>query len=299
MQDAGLSVVEKPCSHAIVTFTMRQDNRTLRIITSGSQDSLGLRANALWLHRELIYFLAWRDIKVRYKQTALGVVWVVLQPLAIALVLTVSLGQVVKLPPTGLPYPVFVFSAMVVWLLFANVLTETSNSLPANERLISKVGFPRLVIPLSLLLASLPDFLIGSAVLGLFFWHYHMVPAATFWFAPLFIVVELLTALGIGLWLGALNVKYRDVRYTVNFLVQFWFFASPIAYPASVVPHRWQNLYALNPMVGILEGLRWSLTGKGPFPAPLLGVSVAITLVLLLTGLFYFVQTEDTFADFI
>ncbi|HWA95902.1 MAG TPA: ABC transporter permease [Terracidiphilus sp.] len=278
---------------------MRRQIKTTYVAVHDADGSWRWRFRALWLHRELLYFLALRDIKVRYKQTVLGAVWVVLQPAAIALTLTLFLGRLVQVPSAGMPYLVFAYSGMVVWLLFANSLTESSNSLTANDRLIGKVYFPRLVIPISVVLAALPDFAINACVLGLMLAYYHLVPAWTLLLAPLLVVLELMAALGTGLWLTALNVKYRDVRYTVNFLVQFWFFATPIAYPVSVVPQRWQAWYGLNPMVGVVEGFRWSLTGEGPIPARLLAISAGMATVLLLSGLAYFSHTEDTFADFI
>jgi lipopolysaccharide transport system permease protein len=278
---------------------MPQPTRATYVAVHSAEGSWIWRTRALWQHRELLYFLALRDIKVRYKQTVLGAAWVVLQPAAIALTLTLFLGRLVQVPSAGMPYLVFAYSGMVVWLLFANSLTESSNSLTTNDRLIGKVYFPRLVIPVSVVLAALPDFAINGCVLGVILAYHHITPAATLWLTPLFVVLELMTALGVGLWLTALNVKYRDVRYTVNFLVQFWFFATPVAYPVSVVPQRWQAWYGLNPMVGVVEGFRWSLTGAGPMPVRLLAISAGMATVLLLSGLVYFSHTEDTFADFI
>ena len=278
---------------------MRQATNTNNVLIRTADASWSLRAGELWRHRELLYFLAWRDIKVRYKQTVLGVAWVVLQPLAIAFMLTLFLGRLVKVPSGNMPYLVFAYSAMVIWQLFANVLTESSNSLTANERLISKVYFPRLVIPLSVVLASLPDFLISTCVLAAFLAYYRIVPAAVIWLAPFLVLLDVLIALGAGFWLAALNVRFRDVRYTLNLLVQVWFFATPVAYPVSVVPVRWQFLYSFNPLVGVVEGCRWTLTGSGALPLRPLVTSCCGAIVLVLTGLFYFKLTEDTFADFI
>ena len=250
-------------------------------------------------HRELLYFLTWRDIKVRYKQTALGVAWAILQPLAVALALAVFLGRMIHLPSDDLPYPVFVYAGMVLWQLFAQGLTESSNSIVNNERLISKVYFPRLLVPLSATLASLLDFVISLIVLVLFLVYFRIVPTGAVVLFPLFVLPVILSSLGAGLWLSALNVKFRDVRYTVNFLVQFWFFATPVAYPASSVPVSWRMLYELNPMVGALEGFRWALRGEGAFPARSVILAIITATALLLTGLYYFRRTEDTFADFI
>jgi lipopolysaccharide transport system permease protein len=253
----------------------------------------------IWEHRELLYFLTWRDIKVRYKQTVLGVAWAILQPLAIALSLTLFLGRIVHMPSGDLPYPVFAYAGMVLWQLFAQSLTESSNSILTNERLISKVSFPRLLVPASAVMASLFDFAISLVVLAAYLGCFRIAPAASALLLPLFVLPAAVSSLGAGLWLSALNVKYRDVRYTVNFLVQFWFLATPIAYPTSAVPERWRLLYELNPMVGALDGFRWALRGQGTFPAQAVALSALSAAALLATGLYYFRRTEGTFADFI
>jgi lipopolysaccharide transport system permease protein len=223
----------------------------------------------------------------------------VIQPLAIALSLGLFLGHLVKVPSEGLPYLLFAYSAMVIWQLFANAFTESSNSLLANERLITKVYFPRLIVPLSAVLASLLDFTISLFILVFFLIYYRIAFTARIAFVPLLVLLVVLIALGTGLWLAALNVKYRDVRYTIGFLVQFWFLATPIAYPASVVPERWRVWYGLNPMVGAVEGFRWALRGTGAPPIHLLAVSACVAATILMSGLYYFRKTEDTFADFI
>ncbi|HEY1803091.1 MAG TPA: ABC transporter permease [Terracidiphilus sp.] len=269
------------------------------VIIRGEDSSWSLQPRELWRHRELLYFLTWRDIKVRYKQTVLGLAWAVIQPLAIALTLSLFLGNLVRVPSEGLPYPLFAYSAMVIWQLFANALTESSNSLLANERLITKVYFPRLIAPLSSVLASLIDFAISLLVLAFFLIYYRIVPTERIVTLPLVALLAVLIALGVGLWLAALNVKYRDVRYVVGFLVQFWFLASPIAYPASVVPERWRVWYGLNPMVGVVEGFRWTLRGTGAAPLSLLAISACVAMAILIGGTYYFRRTEDTFADFI
>lgn len=247
--------------------------------------------------RELLYFLTWRDIKVRYKQTVLGVAWAILQPLAIALALSAFLGSVVRLPPDNLPYPVFAYAGMVLWQLFAQGLTESSNSVVSNQQLVSKVYFPRLLLPLSAVLASLLDFAISMVVLLPFLAYYRISPTAADVLIPLFVLPALLASLGSGMLLAALNVRFRDVRYTLNFLVQFWFFATPVAYPTSSVPVRWRYLYELNPMVGSLDAFRWALRGQGAFPTHTFALAIVAGLVLLIVGLYYFRRTEDTFAD--
>lgn len=281
---------------------------TLHTHQPASLDSVTIRAadtawslhwNELWQHRELLFFLVWRDLKVRYKQTVVGVAWAVLQPLAIALSLTLFLGRVVHISTGSLPYPVFAYSGMVLWQLFAQSVTEASNSVTTNERLISKVYFPRLFVPLSAVLSSLFDFLVSLVVLAIFLACFHIIPSFGLILLPVFVLLAALSSLGVGLWLSALNVKYRDVRYTVTFLVQFWFLATPIAYPFSAVPDRWRLVYSLNPMVGAIEGFRWALHDTVGFPLMAVALSTASAAVLFLSGLYYFRRTEDTFADFI
>jgi lipopolysaccharide transport system permease protein len=251
----------------------------------------------LWQYRELIYFLTWRDIKVRYKQTVLGGAWAILQPFLTMVVFSVFFGRLAGIPSDGLPYPIFAYCALLPWQLFAHALTESSNSLVANERLITKVYFPRLVVPISAVLAGLLDFLVAFVVLIGMMMYYHIRPTAALWTVPLFLLLAVGAALGVGLWLSALNVQYRDVRYTIPFLTQFWLFLTPVAYPSTLVPVSWRALYGLNPMAGVVEGFRWALLGKAEGPGALLAVSVAITIVILVGGLYYFRRMEKTFAD--
>ena len=251
----------------------------------------------LWEYRELIYFLTWRDIKVRYKQTVLGGAWAILQPFLTMVVFSVFFGRLAGIPSDGLPYPIFAYCALLPWQLFAHALTESSNSLVANERLITKVYFPRLVVPISAVLAGLLDFLVAFVVLIGMMMYYHIRPTAALWTVPLFLLLAVGAALGVGLWLSALNVQYRDVRYTIPFLTQFWLFLTPVAYPSTLVPVSWRALYGLNPMAGVVEGFRWALLGKAEGPGALLAVSVAITIVILVGGLYYFRRMEKTFAD--
>lgn len=251
----------------------------------------------LWRYRELIFFLSWRDIMVRYKQTTLGIAWAVLQPVFTMVVFSVFFGRLAGMPSDGLPYPIFVYCALLPWQLFAYSLTESSNSLVANQQLITKVYFPRLVIPLSAVLASLVDFVIAFVLLIGMIWYYHIIPTQALWTLPLFVLLAVSLALGVGLWLSALNVRYRDVRYTLPFLTQVWLFATPIAYPSSLVPEPWRVLYGINPMAGVVEGFRWALLGTGKAPGNMLTVSVLVTLVILVSGLYYFRRMERTFAD--
>ncbi len=251
----------------------------------------------LWHYRELIYFLTWRDIKVRYKQTVLGAAWAVIQPFMTMVVFSIVFGRLAGIPSEGLPYPIFAYCALLPWQLFAHSLTQSSNSLVANERLITKVYFPRLVVPLSAVVAGLLDFLIAFVVLIGMMMYYHVKPTAAVWTVPLFLLLGVGAALGVGLWLSALNVQYRDVRYTIPFLTQFWLFVTPVAYPSTLVPPSWRPLYGVNPMAGVVEGFRWALLGKAEGPGALLPVSVAIVILVLVSGLYYFRRMERTFAD--
>lgn len=248
-------------------------------------------------YRELIYFLTWRNIKVRYKQTAIGIAWAVIQPLAMMVVLSLFFGRILGLAPEDVPYPIFVLSGLVPWQLFARSLTESSSSLVTDQRLITRVYFPRIIVPLSTTLAAIVDLLISLAILLVIMLFYGMVPGKEILWLPLFILLLLITSLGVGFWLSALNVEYRDVRYVLPFLTQLWFFATPVVYPTTQVPERMWPLYALNPMVGIIAGFRWSLTGVGDPPSALLFVSATISLVVFLSGIVWFRQRERTFVD--
>jgi lipopolysaccharide transport system permease protein len=258
---------------------------------------VALRLRELWDYRELLYFLTWRDVKVRYKQTAIGAAWAVIQPFFTMVVFSVFFGNLARMPSDGIPYPIFAYSALVPWTYFANALTQASNSVVQHEHVITKIYFPRLVLPLASVLGGLLDFAIALTVLLGMMLFYGIVPTTAIWTLPLFVLLAVATALGVGLWMSALNVQYRDVRYAVPFLIQFWLFATPIAYPSSLVPQRWRALYGLNPMAGVVEGFRWVLLGQAQAPGPLLAVSAAMVALLLLTGLYYFRRMERTFAD--
>lgn len=253
----------------------------------------------LWSYRELLWFHAVRDIKVRYKQTALGASWAIIQPVLMMLVFSAFFGRLQDISPGDVPYRVFTFSALVPWQLFTFALTQSSNSLIENPDMLTKVYFPRLIMPFASVMAGLVDFGIAFLVLGGIMAYYGVVPGLAILALPLFTALAIAAALSVGLWLSALNVKYRDVRYTIPFLAQLWLFASPIAYQTSVVPQKWQTLYALNPMVGVVEGFRWALLGTPFPPLPMLAASAGATAVLLLGGLFFFRRMERSFADIV
>lgn len=255
----------------------------------------------LWRYRELFFFLSWRDILVRYKQTVIGIAWSVLRPLLTMIVFTIIFGKFAKFPTEGgAPYPVLVFAAMLPWQLFANTLSETSNSLITNASMISKVYFPRLIIPASAVIVGLVDFIISFLILGLLMLWYGFIPDWQVLALPLFIILALATALGTGIWMAALNVKYRDFRYIVPFMVQFGLYISPVGFSSTVVPEQWRLLYSINPMVGVIDGFRWSLLGGDTqLYLPGLAVSVVLTTLLLWSGLKYFRSVERTFADVI
>jgi len=258
---------------------------------------LGLRE--LWAYRELLYFLVWRDIKVRYKQTAVGAAWAVLQPLATMALFTLFFGRLARLPSEGIPYPVFFYAGLLPWTYFASSLTAATNSTVEHQRVITKVYFPRLFLPLSGVLGSLLDLSIASLLLFALLPVYGIVPGARLAVLPLFVALAIVTAFAVGLWLSALNALYRDVRYAVPFLIQLWLFASPVAYSTSLVPEGWRWVYGLNPMAGVVEGFRWALTGRGTAPGTAIAVSVLAVLAVLVGGLVYFRKVESTMADMV
>jgi lipopolysaccharide transport system permease protein len=251
----------------------------------------------LWAYRDLVYFFIWRDIKVRYKQTVIGAAWAVLQPVLTMMVFSLFFGKLAKIPSQGLPYPVFYYTALLPWLYFATAMQSATNVVVEQQRVITKIYFPRVVLPIASVMAGLLDFAISFAVLLVLMAYYHIVPTSAAIWLPFFTLLAVLTALGVGLWLSALNALYRDVRYVVPFLVQFWMFASPVAYPSSLVPVKWRWLYGLNPMAGVIDGFRWALTGHGQPPGILLGASSAGVGLLVLSGLIYYHAMEGTIAD--
>jgi lipopolysaccharide transport system permease protein len=270
---------------------------TLRIAASKGWVPLKLRE--LWEYRELLYFLVWRDIKVRYKQTALGATWAIIQPFFTMVVFSIFFGHLGKIPSDGIPYPIFAFTALVPWTFFASGLSQSSNSLVGSSNLITKVYFPRLIVPLASVFSGIVDFLIAFVVLVAMMLYYGLAPTINVLWLPLFLLLALVTSLGVGLWLSALNVEYRDVRYVVPFITQFWMLATPIAYPSSLLHEPWRTIYGLNPMAGVVEGFRWALLKSNAAPGPMIAVSSAAALLILITGAFYFRRMEKTFADIV
>lgn len=259
--------------------------------------SLGL--GEVWEYRDLLYFLTWRDIKVRYKQTALGAVWAIIQPVFTMVIFSLFFGRLAKVPSDGIPYPLFAFAALVPWTFFANALTQSSNSLVGSANLIKKVYFPRLAIPLSSVLSSAIDFALAFSILLLMQAFYGIAPTLNILFLPLFLLLAVVTSLGVGLWLSALNVRYRDVRHMIPFITQLWLFATPVAYPSSMLRQPWRTVYGLNPMAGVVEGFRWALLGQNNPPGLMIVVSSIAALSLLVGGAFYFRQMEKSFADIV
>ena len=258
---------------------------------------LELNLLELWEHRELLYFFVWRDLKVRYKQTAIGAAWAIIQPFMTMVVFSLFFGKLARMPSYGLPHPVFYYSALLPWTYFAGALQGATSAVVDHQHVITRVYFSRLVLPLSAVLSGLVDFAISFVMLLGILLFYGIPPSASLLLLPGFLLLAMLTALGVGLWLSALNALYRDVRYVVPFLVQFWLFASPVAYPSSLVPERWRWLYGLNPMAGVIEGFRWALTGHGQPPNLLLAASACAVLLVLGGGLVYFQKMEATIAD--
>jgi len=262
-----------------------------------SRGWVSLKLDELWEYRELLYFLVWRDVKVRYKQTVLGAAWAIIQPVLTMLVFSLFFGRLAKIPSDGIPYPIFAFAGLVPWSFFANGLAHSSDSLVGSANLIKKVYFPRLVIPIAAVLAGGVDFVLAFLILLAMILYYGLLPTIHVLWLPALLLLAWVTALAVGLWLSALNVQYRDVRYVVPFLVQFWLFATPIAYPSSLLGEPWRTIYGVNPMVGVVEGFRWALLGTRTAPGPIIAVSSVAALVVLLGGAFYFRRMEKTFAD--
>jgi lipopolysaccharide transport system permease protein len=264
-----------------------------------SRGWVSLKLPELWQYRELLYFFIWRDVKVRYKQTVLGIAWAILQPFFTMVIFSLFFGGLAKVPSDGVPYPIFAYTALVPWTFFAQGVTQSSNSVVASANLINKVYFPRLAIPVASVLAGLTDLLPAFVVLLGMMFYYGVYPGTEILWLPLFVLLALVTAMAVGIGLAALNVRFRDVRHTVPFLVQCWLFATPIAYPSSLLPEPWRAIYALNPMVGVVEGFRWALLDTQPAPGPILWVSAAAAVILLASTALYFRRMEKTFADIV
>jgi lipopolysaccharide transport system permease protein len=265
-----------------------------------SKGFAALNLGDLWRYRELIYFMTWRDLKVRYKQTLLGAGWAIIRPFMTMIVFSIFFGGLAQVPSDGVPYPIFAFTALLPWELFATALSVASRSLVTNSHMVTKVYFPRIILPLSSILAGVVDFLVAFVILILMMIYYWITPSPAAWTIPLYLLLTLITSLGVGLWLSALNVQFRDVGYVTPFLTQFWLFITPIAYGASLVPEQWRFLYAINPMVGVVNGFRWALLGiQQNAPDQTLIVSISVSLIVLISGLFYFRRMERVFADMV
>jgi lipopolysaccharide transport system permease protein len=258
-----------------------------------------LRLADVWAYRELLYFLIWRDIKIRYKQTVLGAGWAILQPFFTMVIFSIFFGRLAQMPSDGVPYPIFAYAALVPWTFFANGLTQAVNSVVGGSSLIKKVYFPRIILPIAAVLAGVIDFLFAFAVLVGMALYYGVLPSWRLLTLPCFVAMVVMAALSVALWLSALNVQYRDIRYIAPFIVQVWLFATPIAYPSSLLSEPWRTVYGLNPMVGVVEGFRWALLGTGTGPGPMIVVSSLVCLALLVGGAYYFRRVERTFADVI
>jgi lipopolysaccharide transport system permease protein len=268
------------------------------VVIEAPKGMAALNLGDLWVYRELIAFMTWRDVIVRYKQTFLGVAWAILRPFLSMVVFTIFFGNLAQVPSDGIPYPIFSYTALLPWELFSKALSDASRSLVQNSNMVTKIYFPRMILPLASVLAGVVDFAIAFLVLIGMMMYYHIAPTSNIIYLPLFILLALVTSFGTGLWLSAANVAYRDVNYILPFLTQMWMFITPIVYSASMVPEKWQVIYALNPMAGVVNGFRWALLGSEP-PAPTMWISVGVAIILLISGLFYFKKMERQFADLV
>ncbi len=279
------------------SITAQHDEEIIFIKPTKGWGSLNLRE--LWLYRELIYFLTWRDLKVRYKQTVLGAGWAILQPVLSMIVFSIFFGNLLNVPSEGVPYPIFAYAALLPWGVFAKALNDTGRSLVSNRAMLTKIYFPRMAIPLASVFSSLADFLIAFVVMLGLMLYYRIAPTSNIWTLPFFLLLAVITALGVGLWLSAMNVLYRDIGYMIPYITQLWFYLTPIVYSSREVPAQWQFFYALNPMVGVVEGFRWALLGTADAPDPMIAVSAIISVVIFISGMFYFRRMERTFADMV
>ncbi|NWG32939.1 MAG: ABC transporter permease [Chloroflexi bacterium] len=280
-----------------MTEIVKHEPTTIYIKPSTGFAALNLKD--LWTYRELVYFMIWRDVKVRYKQTMLGAAWAIIQPVLTMIVFTFLFGRIAKLPTdNNIPYPIFSYAALLPWGMFVGALNQASRSLTSNQNMVTKIYFPRLVLPLASILSGLVDFVIAFVILIGLMIYYGLTPSPNaIWALPLFLLLTVVTALGVALWLSAINVQYRDVNYALPFLTQFWLFITPVAYSSNLISEKWQLVYSLNPMAGVVNGFRWALLGTNTGPGPEMAVSVLISVVILIGGLFYFRNMEKTFAD--
>jgi lipopolysaccharide transport system permease protein len=277
-------------------LTTKETNLT-RTRIEPSKGWVSLNLSEMWDYRELLYFFVWKDLKVRYKQTILGVAWAVLQPVLTMVIFSLFFGRLAQIPSDDLPYPIFNFSALVPWAFFANALVNGSNSLVINANMLKKIYFPRMTLPIATVLSGLVDFFLAFIILLGMMFYYGRVPTINVLWLPLFLLLAFITSLGVSLWLSAMNVQFRDIRYTIPFLTQAWFFASPIAYSSSLLEEPWKTLYGLNPMAGVVDGFRWALLGTGTAPGPIVFVSSFAAILLFISGAYYFRRMEKGFAD--
>jgi lipopolysaccharide transport system permease protein len=284
---------------AAAESVLQNRNATVETTIGPANHWFSSNLSELWEFRELLYFFVWRDLKVRYKQTAIGAAWAILQPFMTMVVFSLFFGSLAHIPSNGLPYPIFYYSALMPWMYFSGALQNATNTMVDHQRVITKVYFPRLLLPMSAVISGLVDLAIGLVVFSGMMAFYGIRPGRAILLLPFFLILAILTAFGVGLWLSALNAIYRDVRYVLPFLVQFWMFASPVAYPSSLVPQRWRWLYGLNPLSGVIEGFRWALTGHGAPPTLLLAASFFMVIVVVFGGIAYFQKMEGTIADVI
>jgi lipopolysaccharide transport system permease protein len=281
---------------------MRQTTLTIpsdlpRTRREASKSWAGPKLRELWEYRELLFFFVWRDIKVRYRQTVMGALWAIIQPVFTMVIFSLFFGRLAKVPSDGLPYPIFSYAALVPWTFFATALTQASNSLVLSANMVKKIYFPRLTLPIATVLAGVIDFVLAFMVLLGMMLFYGLLPTINVLWLPFFLLLALITSLGVSLWLSAMNVQFRDVQYTIPFLTQAWLFATPIAYPSSLLSEPWRTLYGLNPMAGVVEGFRWALLGTDTAPGPMTIVSAVVALTLFISGAFYFRRMEQGFAD--
>lgn len=292
-----MSISKLPLENAALPDTALTDDNNI-ILIEPQRGWINLNLRELWAYHELLFFFIWRDIKVRYKQTLLGAAWAILQPVFTMIVFSIFFGRLAKIPSDGIPYPIFSYTALLPWTFFATGLSSAARSVVRDAGLVKKVYFPRLIVPIAGVVGGLPDFLLAFIVLLGMMVYYSLYPTliSLLWL-PAFLLLALITSLGVGLWLAAMNAQYRDVGYVVPFLVQFWMYITPVVYPSSLLDEPWRTIYGLNPMVGVVEGFRWALLGRGNSPGWMIAVSIVTAILLLVSGAYYFRRMERTFAD--